>query len=276
MSSVRRTNPIQYTSRTFLTVLNDINNDPELRDKPEWFKRMVAGSHDILSEYENAIANQSFLRTAFTREAVSDLLALIDYYLSPKQTSSGELLFHINPDTIVYPKTVGRTDLVARSSGTSVLSSKKFESRADAILVAISEGFLTDFAVNDQLTVARIYTTGEKVRVQSDDTLPTPLEEDTDYYVIKISATKILLAETQIDAYRNESIGLTSDGVGNHTIQTYSVKIPAFQQESRETQPIGQSDGVTEWQTFDLPDLDIIEDTLLVIINGDTWIRLGS
>ena len=42
-------NPIQYTSRTFQTILADINSDKELADKPEWFKRMIAGVGDVMS-----------------------------------------------------------------------------------------------------------------------------------------------------------------------------------------------------------------------------------
>ena len=72
-------NPIKFDSETFNTILADINSDLTLVDKPEWFKRILAGIGDVLSVQRNASANQSFLRTAFTRKAVTDLLVLIDF-----------------------------------------------------------------------------------------------------------------------------------------------------------------------------------------------------
>ena len=184
-------NPIQYTSRTYNTVLNDINNDSELVDTPEWWKRIIAGSHDVLSAYENAIANQSYLGTAFTRQAVADLLELIDYYLTPKSTSSGDLLFYLNADTVSFPKTIVVADLAARSQGTTEISSKKYEARSSLVISLTSETFTTDYASDNNLDVARVYTTGEKVRVSTTGTLPSPLQIDTDYYVIGIPSTTI-------------------------------------------------------------------------------------
>jgi len=270
------TNPIQYTSRTFLTVLNDLNNDVELADKPEWFKRAIAGYVDIVSMYENAIANQSFLRTAFTRQAVADLLELIDYQLDWKTTSSGVILFYLNPDTVVFPKTILQADLKARSAGTIAIASKMFESRALTTMVATSEGFTTDFATDNNLDVLRVYTTGEKVRVSTDNTLPAGLSASTDYYVIKKSTTEITLAETLNDAYQGNEVTLTSDGVGNHTVALYSVQVTCYQQDSREDISLGESDGSTEWQSFDLSDLDILEDTIVLTINALSWTRVDS
>lgn len=263
-------NPIQYTSRTFLQVMNDFNNDPDLVDKPEWFKRMVAGSHDVLSMYENAIANNSFLRTAFTRQSVADLLALIDYQLAWKTTSSGTLLFYLSPTT-VFPKTIDVENLKARSSGTIQVASKVYEAREGITATATSEGFTTDYASDNNLDVAREYMTGEKVRVSTDNTLPAPLAAATDYYVIKQSATEITLAETLAEAYAGTEITLTSDGTGNHTITLLSVQVTAYQQETQEDVSLGTSDGSTEWQRFDLPDLDVLSDTLTLNINGMSW-----
>ena len=88
-------NPIQYTSKTFRTILTDLNNDPELATKPSWWKRVWAGIGDILSIWNNALANNMYLRTAFTRGAVKDLAELIDYYIGAQETSSGKILFYV-------------------------------------------------------------------------------------------------------------------------------------------------------------------------------------
>lgn len=264
-------NPIQYTSRTYDSVISDINNDEDLIDKPEWFKRYIAGSHDVLSMYENAIANESHLRTCFTRQAAADLLALIDYELSEKSTSSGSLCFYLDADSVSFPKVIDVADLAARNEGTLTVSSKKFEARSGTTMSATAETFTTDFASDSLLDVARVYTTGEKVRVSTTNTLPSPLAAATDYYVIYSSDTEIELAETLADAFAGTNITLLSDGVGTHTITLYSVIVTCYQQETKSQQSIGTSDGTSIWQQFDLPDLDVIRDTLEVEINSVSW-----
>lgn len=268
--------PIKFTSRTFNTILNDINSDNELVDTPNWYKRLISGIGDCLSMWENATANQGFLRTAFTRQAVADLLELIDYQLGSPTTSSGTLLFYLNADTVIFPKSIALADLAARSTGTLVSSSRKFEARAGASVVSTSEGFTTDFATDNNLDVAREYMTGEKVRVSTDGTLPAPLAVSTDYYVIKISTTEIRLATTLAGAYSGTEITLTSNGAGNHTVALYSTQVTCYQQETADQVIIGESDGITEWQKFDLPDLSILEDTLTIEINSVTWTKVDT
>lgn len=269
-------NPLKYTSRTFNTILNDINNDDDLVDTPNWYKYLIAGLGDSLSMWENADTNQSHLRTAFTRQAVFDLLELIDYAMSPKSTSSGTLLFYFDADAVVFPKAILLGNLIARSEGTLEISSKKFEARAAVNVTATSEGFTTNFAADNNLDVARDYTAGEKVRVSTDNTLPSPLQASTDYWVIRISATEIRLATTLANAYAGTEITLTDDGVGNHTVALYSTQVTCYQQETADQSIIGESDGTTEWQRFDLPDLDILEDTLVITINSVTWTKVDT
>ena len=101
--------PIKYTSRDFWSITNDINSDAELVDKPDWFKRIWAGVGDELAMNEDAIANQAYLRTAFTTSAVRDLLKQIDYELTAHTTSSGTLLFYISR-TASFPVTFTQSD----------------------------------------------------------------------------------------------------------------------------------------------------------------------
>ena len=67
-------NPIQFTSRTFESILNDINSVAELVDKPNWFKRLIAGIGDVASMWVNALANNLLLRTSYTRKNLQLLL----------------------------------------------------------------------------------------------------------------------------------------------------------------------------------------------------------
>lgn len=268
-------NPIQYTSRTFNTVLSDINSDTELADKPDWWKRALAGIMDVLSMMLNGEANNAVLRTAFTRQAVADLLALIDYQITERQTSSGNVLFHI-PTSASFPFSVPAVDLVGLTEGTLAVSAKRFEGRDSVNVVAVQESILNTAVdpITDLFTVSRDYTTGEKVVVSGAD-LPTPLVSGNTYWVVRASATQIRLATTMLNAYAGIYIDILAQGTGNIVIDLYSFSATLYQQETKSQQNIGSSDS-SEFQTFDLPDLFIIQDTLTITINGDIYTRVDS
>lgn len=264
-------NPLQYTNRTYNSILTDINNDPNLVDKPDFFKRMIAGLGDIFSFMLNGEANNAVLRTAFTRPAVSDLLELIDYYLLEQQTASGQVLFYIN-SAASFPFTVLKENLIAVTQSSSSISSRRFESRSNVNVTAVSE-VITDAEVNtttDILTVTRAFTTGEKI-ILAGASLPSPLVAGTEYYVIKVTDTTIKLATTLANAYAGTNIDITTTGSGNITISLYSFFATLYQQETKDQQTIGTSDGTTEFQTFDLPDINVLRDTLVVTINSVTY-----
>lgn len=268
-------NPIRYTSRTFTTILNDINSDSNLVDKPDWWKKIWSGIGDMLSMYINATANQSFLRTGFTRQAIIDLCKLIDYELSGRSTSSGVLIFHLDGAT-VFPKAVAQSDIKGQSEGTLSISSKLFESRAAQTVAATNEAFTVSTG-DDWLIVARVYTTGEKVRVTTTNTLPAPLAINTDYYVIYVDATHIRLATSLLNAYAGTYIDITTVGVGVHTVHLYSFQATCYQQESLENSIIiGVSDGSSEWQEFNLAHKYILEDTVELTINSQTWTKVDT
>jgi len=268
---------IQYTSRTYDSILADLNSDPELVDKPAWSKKKTAYLGDMLSLINNATANNVLLRPCFTRKNGKLILELIDYELTPQSTASGTVLFYF-PGTVVFPFTIAVEDLVALTSGTTLVSSKRFEARAAVNVTAVTEVF-APAAVNtgaDTITVARDFTTGEKVRFTTVTTLPAPLALLTDYYVIRVNATTIKIATSLVNAYAGTAIDLTTQGVGNHTVHLYSVGVTCYQQQTKDSVTIGTSDGTTEWQKFNLPDIDILEDTLVVTINAVTWTKVDT
>jgi hypothetical protein len=265
------TNPIKYSSVDFQSVINDINNDPVLVDKPEWFKRIWAGARDVAGVQINAMANLNFLRTAFTRQSVVDLLALIDYAVPTYQTAYGTLIFHLNAATVTFPVTFSVSDLIALSQATLTTSTKQFEARAGITVTAVSETFTAD-AGTDLLTVARVYTTGEKVQLTTTTTLPAGLSLNTDYYIIYASATTIYLATTAARAAAGLYIDITDAGTGVHTIVLYSFQKTCYQQASISAAvSVGTSDGATAWQTFLLPDKYILDATLTITINSVSW-----
>jgi hypothetical protein len=255
---------IQFTSKDYDAILADINAVDELADKPIWFKKLIAGIGDVFAMWNNAVANQSYLESAFTEEAVDNLLTLIDYQRTGRTTSSGDVLFFVNRSAS-FPFTVSSDDLIAYSEGNLSVASMKFEATADVTFTAVSETFT---ASGNLLTVARVYTTGELLRVSSDGTLPSPLESGTDYYAIYVSDTTIELAESLSDAYAGTNITLTDTGTGNHTIKLYAQAVTMYQRDTVDWTSIGTSDGVSSWQEFDLPDINVLEDTIEIKCNG--------
>lgn len=254
-------NPIQYTSRTFLTILSDINSDKTLADKPEWFKRMIAGVGDVLSMCLDAQANNTYLETAFTRDAVKKLCALIGYTLTEQTTSSGKLKFYLR-DSTIFPVNVVAKDLCAIYGK---VSSMRFESRSDTALDVTSQtvtgvGHSTYIdAQTDPIfeTYDKVYVTGQL----------------TGYYYLKVDSQKIYFATSPENIALERFVAVTT---GTYTMQSYTLTAVCFQQEQKDTINVGNSDGTTQWQTFDLPDKDVLQDTLTVTINGEEWTRVAD
>lgn len=268
-------NPIiKYTSRSYTTVMNDIDSNSELRDKPSWWKKIWAGVMDVVSMIINAISNDSYLETAFTEESVDRLLALIDYTRSPRSTSSGNILFYLSR-SVVFPITVLKADLIAYSEGSSSVASKRFEASADETFIQVLDNFTAD-AGTDKLTVTVDFPTGSLVRLLTTGTLPGGLSTDTDYYLIRSNATEVYVATSLEDAYNGIYINITDAGSGTHTINLFSKEVEVSQMESKSNQIVGTSDGITEWQEFDMPDQNILRDTIEITINSDIWTRVDS
>ena len=271
------TNPIQYTSRTFATVLADINSDKDLIDKPDWFKRAVAGIMDVMSVIENASANQAFLRTGFTRRAVWDLARLIDYYPTERSTSGGELLFDLAASASP-PFTVLQADLVGFTVGTLAVSSRRYEARTDLSVILSTEvtGFADWNVGNDQVTVASVLTTGEKVRISTTVTMPSPFLIDTDYFAIYVDDTHVRLATSRSNANAGIYVDIATQGAGNHTLTRLSRTTACHQQTSVASATIGASDGSTAWQEFPIAVVGILDDTLVVTINSAIWTQVDT
>lgn len=259
------TNPIQYTSRTFQTILADINSDKELADKPEWFKRLIAGVGDVMSMCLDAQANNSYLETAFTRDAVKKLCQLIGYKLAVHTTSTGKLKFYL-ADTTVFPTTVAKKDLCAIYGR---ISSMRFESREDATLSAVSE-ILVGAGDTDHITLnvgsETSFETYDKVHVSN-----APIA--TGYYYLKVDGLNVYFANSVEDIALERWVAVQT---GSYTCKLYTLTVQCYQQEQKEVISIGNSDGNTPWQTFSLPDEKILQETLAITINDEVWTRVDD
>lgn len=259
------TNPIQYTSRTFQTILADINSDKELADKPEWFKRMIAGVGDVMSMCLDAQANNSYLETAFTRDAVKKLCQLIGYKLAVHTTSTGKLKFYL-ADTTVFPITVSKADLCAIYGR---ISSMRFESRTDVTQASITET-LVGTGNTDHITLnvgsETSFETYDKVHVSN-----APIA--TGYYYLKVDGLDVYFANSVEDITLERWVEVQT---GSYTCKLYTLTVQCYQQEQKDVVSIGNSDGNTPWQTFSLPDEKILQDTLTITINDEVWTRVDD
>ena len=274
-------NPIQYSSKSYITIYNDIQNVPSLRDKPEWFKRMIAGIGDMLSMYLDVQANQSFLRTAFTREAVQDLLSLIDYQIGVQSTSSGIIKFDLDADAVL-PLAVPFNELTAISTETSG-GQLPFRSRTDVVFTKIQFPVLSVSGDTLQLSSYAVteqeFDTGDKVAFWNgiEGTLPSALSERTDYFIIpvhdgagEIDPLHIKVASSRRNAFLGIAIAnLDPDNTFASAIlvQQLSQPVTCFQEEFKENIFVGRSDGITEWQQFNIPDPNILSVKARVAMN---------
>lgn len=268
--SILSSSPIQYTSRDYNTILNDINAIPDLASKPEWFKRMIAGVGDMLSMINNAGVNNAYLRTAYTRQAVVDLCQLIGYQVPDAQTSEGTVLFYLNPSRVNFPKTILKQDLVALSSNL------RFEANNNITQSLTTFQSNNQQMVNNRLLVDRDCVDGEKVRLSG--VLPQGLNVNQDYYVIRWSSTSISLATSPQNVQFRRVVSLTIPPVdaGTMTLTLYSVRVTCTQQESKYDVLVGTSDGNTAWQEFTLPDLGVLQGTIKIAINDEEWTLVES
>lgn len=266
--------PFQYTSRTFTTLLADINADPRLADKPEWIKRLIAGIGDVVSMWNNAAANDAYLPTAFTRSAVRKLCALIDYTLSEPTPATGTLIFEVLGSLTTASFTAA--ELAAVTRGSAAMPALRFESRAAGALAVVTD--VVDLTANppsgNAVLVARSFLTGEKVRV-SGSSLPAGLAAGTDYWTIRVDATHIKFASSRSNAYAGTNLTVTG-GSGNMTTTLKSFLATVYQQESVASASIGKGDSVTPWLELALPDLLALEDTLAIVINSVPWTRVDN
>jgi hypothetical protein len=70
----------------------------------------------------------------------------------------------------------------------------------------------------DEITVTKVYTTGEEVIFRTGGTVPNPLVNNTLYYAIYVSDTEIRLATSEANALAGTAINLTTQGTGNHSL----------------------------------------------------------
>lgn len=266
-------NPIRYISRTFNTIISDINSDSELVDTPAWWKRLIAGIGDVISMWNNAQANDSVLSTAFTRRAVVELCRWIGYEVSSQSTSYGTMLFYLKDGTTA-PLTLATTELIGQTRGSVAVTAKQVESRA-SVSISSLETESVNMGVTpvsgNVLPTARTFVTGEKVVPTG--TVPTGLTAGVSYYAI--AATGGLKFATSLANAKAGTYVSISGSSGTVVVTLFSVSVTCYQQESKADTVIGIG-STAEWQQYDLPDTLILKDSVVITDSVDTFTRVDS
>jgi len=120
------------------------------------------------------------------------------------------------------PFPVGKGAVLLTGTPTETVLSKEIRAyitRSGDASDIIPETFTTNFAVDNQLTVSQDWDNAAlggqvRCRLSTTGTLPSPLNDTAEYWVIYIDSTHLELSATE----GGPTITLTSDGSGTHTI----------------------------------------------------------
>jgi hypothetical protein len=195
--------PFNYSNRDFISIVNDIDSDSELRESPPWWKYMLAGMFDVLSNVLNAIYNTLFIRTAYDRTILQDVLSLIDYQLDWKSTSSTILTINVDAAaTSSNDYTINKDDLIFQTeiTGSEPL---RFEARDDVT-----------FSQSTTQTSITVYqqTTKDSINIGQTDGSNFQQLEMPDVDVLKDEFTLLIGADTYTRV-NNFSNSLATDKV---------------------------------------------------------------
>lgn len=73
-------------------------------------------------------------------------------------------------------------------------------------------------ATTNRFTVANSYATGDEITIRSSGAVPAGLTANTNYFAIRISATVIQFASSQVNALAGTAIDISDVGSGTHSI----------------------------------------------------------
>jgi hypothetical protein len=255
-----------------MTALAALNADPELADKPEWIKRLVAGFVDVASFWENADVNNLVMRTLMTRRALYDVCRLIDYDPTPQSTSSGTVMFDVGP-MVSLPYTAAAGALAASGPTSVAGGSLRYGTRASLAFPVNNDVELPSAyeVATGKVTVSSAFVTGEKLWLSSTVALPAGLSPNTDYYAIYVDATHIRLASSRKNAFLGVYVPFTNQGSGTHTAKRLSAAAACYQQTDVSPYLLGTSDGVTPFQEFRIPKPGVLFDTIYITVAGQGY-----
>ncbi|MDR2193882.1 MAG: baseplate J/gp47 family protein [Treponema sp.] len=221
-----------------------------MTDKPNWFKTLVAGVSDVISMQINAAANNAFLRTCFTKQALIDICERMGYAIPFHTTSSGTILFYFKPDA-AYPRHIDRVNLAATYGGMRFEALAPLDFDLEPVPVTIA---------NDIITIAD-RATGEKIRF-------TKYNPTTDYYLIRIDAATCKIAASSKNAFLGVAVAGLPAG-STDTVTLYSAAVGMIQGTYKDAE-LGKVD-TADFPELYLPDKYILPNTLTITANGDDY-----
>lgn len=111
-------------------------------------------------------------------------------------------------------------EVLEKTAGNGILAEEVRLKQGSAVLSSVIRINGVDTGSNQLTTsISHGLTTADPVRVQTDDTLPSPLSSSTTYYVNVVSATEVILHATTTDAIAGtNAVDITTSGLGNHAL----------------------------------------------------------
>ncbi len=230
---------IDYTTKDFATFRQDMFSladqfTPEWNNRPDSdFGVMLVNEFalglDILSFYQDRIANESFLPTAQLRKSVINLLSLIDYQLDTAIPGSGDVVFTIGSsatNTVIF---VGYQVATEASSTEEAISFEVVTSLTipagyvgrsvpDSTInigdTSATFDFVTGMVIGQQIILYNTAGDAEKVTVNNIVSLTVTWDELTvnAYSPTNSFATGLFTTATEGTAVNSETLG-TSPGV---------------------------------------------------------------
>jgi uncharacterized protein with HEPN domain len=230
MAEIKKVNGqlvIDYMARDYDSLLQSMREQIPTK-LPEWtdytseadfgnvLLQLFAHMGDILSYYQDRIANESFLSTAQTRRSIIDHLLLIGYRLSTAAPAAAQLMLTV-PNSFNDVLTISKGDAFATKSQKDK-KSVRFEYTSETPLRITPSEFVDD----PTNTNKKIYTTTDSKKAIS--TITDPTNPNQKIYVAGIPVEEGRLVKDEIlgvsDGTANQRFTLSHAGIILRSLST--------------------------------------------------------
>lgn len=193
-------NVVNYSTRDGIAVQAQFEADPELKKQPAIIKKMISGVFDVLNNTLNAVYNALLLRTAYSRPALQDVLQLIDYQMSWKQTAIVNVTLTIDiAATLSSSYTIPKAQLIFGTVASVSKPQIRFEARADVT-----------FPMSTTVTTVILYAqeTKQPLTIAQSSGLSWQVVELGDLDILKETLSVVIGVDpySQVDTFANSII----------------------------------------------------------------------
>ena len=165
----------------------------------------------------------------FSVDATTDVCSIYTYPIVAIDTTNNRV--GISGDQTLFA-TEGRTFTITGSTGnngTYTIISSSFDVVTNATYIVVDN--VTNATVDGTVMINYRdlpWETGDRIYLTTQETLPSPLLSDTEYFVIVLNDREFKLARTSADALAGTAIDLTTTGRRNHFVGQVNSTFYAF------------------------------------------------